>query len=104
MAKDSERIFFEGGELKGADLATWKLIPGDFFSVDAKGVYYASHKLGGAKPQDWKILQGKYSVSGKNVYYMAWRLQGADLDSFEILKDGSCRDKISAFVGKHRAK
>ena len=99
---DQDHVFYEGGELKSADPQSWELI-GSGFSKDKKSVYFGSAKLGGAKPEEWRVLKHPYSVSGKNVYKMGWRLKGADAASFEVLEDGSARDKISKFIGKSRA-
>lgn len=99
---DQDHVYYEGGELKGADPQNWELI-GSGFSKDKKGIYFGSKKLGGAKPAAWRVLKHPYSVSGQNIYKMGWRLKGADVESFEILKDGSARDKISPWVGKSRA-
>jgi len=100
-AKDAMNCYYDGAQLKDADPKTW--VMGERgFSTDANGVYFGSKRLGKVHPKNWKILEHPYSTDGKNVYLMDQRLQGADVASFEVLPDGSARDKISIFVGKKR--
>ena len=100
-AKDATNCYFEGAQLKDADPKTW-VIGESGFSTDENGVYFGSKRLGKVHPKNWKLLKHPYSTDGKDVYMMHLRLQGADVASFEVLPDGSARDKISIFVGKKR--
>jgi len=100
-AKDAVSCYYEGAQLKDADPNTW-VMGENGFSTDANGVYFGSKRLGKVHPKNWKRLKRPYSTDGKNVYWMHMRLQGADVASFEVLPDGTARDKISIFVGKKR--
>lgn len=101
MVTDGERVFFESAELKGADPETWREI-GRGFSSDAKSIYFGSGKLGGATPDNWRMIKHPYSTNGARVFCMSWALENADLSTFEVLPDGSCRDRYSSFAGKKR--
>lgn len=100
-ATDAENCYYEGGLIAGADVESWTMV-GNGFSKDAKHVFFGSKKLSGAKASDWAVIKHPYSMSGNKVYFMSFALKGADLDSFEILPDGTARDKISLFQGKNR--
>lgn len=99
---DENQVYYEGALLKKADPKTWKIVDRGF-SADANSIYFGADKLGSATPENWRLLKYPYSTNGKKIYHMGFALAGADLDSFEVLPGGSCRDKISAFVGRKRA-
>ena len=100
-ATTDTQCFYEGALIKGADVTTWKM-DAKGFSRDAHNVFYNAKKLAGARPDDWKFLKSPYSTSGDKIYFMSFVLKDADKESFEILADGTARDKHSSFSGKNR--
>lgn len=100
-ATTDTQCFYEGALIKGADVTTWKM-GANGFSRDARNVFYNAKKLTGARPDDWKFIKPPYSTSDDKIYFMSFVLKDVDKESFEILADGTARDKHSRFTGKNR--
>lgn len=101
VARDDRHCYLEGAQLNGADPGTWVILDKGF-SKDATQVFSFARRIGRVHPDNWRHLGGLYSTDGKTVYCMHFRMPDADVKSFELLPDGTARDKISAFVGRKR--
>ena len=73
---DSDRVFYEGKPLSGADPLTFTILNNDSvdctsegYSRDANHIYFDSHLIMGAGTSTFKVLTNGYAADGQNVYY-----------------------------------
>lgn len=101
-AIDSQRVYFEGAELKDANVAKWRQAEGGF-SLDDRHVWFGSKRLA-AQAESWKTIDGVYSHDARAVFYMQWKLPKAVPDSFRLLKGGYSTDGERVYWGTTLAK
>ncbi|MFC3679232.1 DKNYY domain-containing protein [Bacterioplanoides pacificum] len=108
-ARDSERVYFAGQELAGADPASFHYLEalGDEYWADNQRVYLTGIPLEGALPQHFSLFPdawghpSSYGVShnpdGARVYFQQHHLPDADADSFTVLNDYTAKDARHIF-------
>lgn len=81
------------GEIKGADIKTFKVL-NSLFSKDKKHVYYMEYIIEGANPESYILLLSSYGKDKDSVYHGTRKLEGTNPETFTPLgifygKDGN---------------
>ena len=75
---DNESIFFQGYQLKGADLASWRILRGGHYSRDHRFVYFNGCLISGADPDSFQVLPIGGFARDKNAHYRTGNLSSRD--------------------------
>jgi len=67
-ATDGQSVWASGRRLEGAIAATWRRLPGGFWSSDAKRVYYFHHRLPKADPGSFEPVLQHWAMDRNHVY------------------------------------
>ena len=66
---DAKSVFYESTRLKGADPATWSLLPGGHYSRDKTSVYSGPQLVPGADRDSFEVLPGLYFARDRQHYF-----------------------------------
>lgn len=109
FAQDKNGYYFFGEPLP-VDPKTFEILS-NAHSKDKNGVYYGVHKMEGADPKTFKVIdyfingQTPYSKDKNNVYDQWMKMEGADPKTFEVLDDvGHSKDKAWYYLYDKREK
>jgi DKNYY family protein len=127
-ARDAQRVYSVGRQLRGADRDTFRLL-NDVFARDAAAIYYLGGRLEDADAATFEVLDdgtsgingadeaaqcvvelpgGSFARDARGVFYYAQtvgnpsRLRGADRDSFVVMRAGYARDRKYVYYEKTR--
>ncbi|MDR2326168.1 MAG: DKNYY domain-containing protein [Acidovorax sp.] len=68
-ASDGHQVYCDGKPLRGAQPASWQLLPSGF-SGDGRGIYYMERKLPRVDMATWQHLHRSWSKDKNHVFYM----------------------------------
>lgn len=103
-SKDAQHVFFESGQVAGADPQTFVLFKENenslgttVYARDKNGIYINEKAFAGADVATFKILNEKYTMDKNGVYFNMKKVKNADPGSFQVyphyMGDADATDK-----------
>jgi hypothetical protein len=109
-SKDKNHAYYDGESIKGADVATFKVI-GFGYAKDKEHVYLGNTIIKGADPATFSVVGNVfhksrnaevefiecYAKDKHKAYYKGAAISGADTNTFKVLTNGYAKDKNNVY-------
>ena len=90
FSKDKNHVYFNTSILKGADAATFMVIPHEDslndinYTKDKDHVFYNDKMFGEVDMASFKVLGLRYATDGRYIYFHTSIVKDADLATFKV--------------------
>lgn len=95
---DKNKVFYAGLPITGADPKTFEVLGGENYQYARdKDFVYVKGSVLSSNPDDFLILNDKYSKDSSSVFLESNKINGADPKTFEIIQDLYSKDKDNVY-------